>query len=48
MKLKYSEEVMHFGNDNNLVGILSKPLKVIAQAPLLIIVNAGVLHRVGP
>ena len=48
MKPKYSEEVMHFGNDNNLVGILSKPLEVIAQAPLLIIVNAGVLHRVGP
>jgi hypothetical protein len=48
MKVKYSEEVILFGADDNLVGILSKPSHTPVKAPVLIIVNAGVLHRVGP
>jgi dienelactone hydrolase len=44
-----SEEVVLLGGDNHLVGILSLPrTSPRASAHALTILNAGVLHRVGP
>ncbi len=43
------EEVLQLGEDDNLVGILSLPTTSIRPAPpAVILLNAGVLHRVGP
>jgi dienelactone hydrolase len=43
-----SESVVRFGDADQLVGILSQPEQPRAGAPVVVILNAGVLHRVGP
>jgi alpha/beta superfamily hydrolase len=45
-----SEEVITFGHARTLVGILHRPEQVVARAdlPAVILLNAGILHRVGP
>lgn len=40
------EQVVRFGSDEQLVGIVSSP--EAASATAVVILNAGVLHRVGP
>ena len=46
------DDVLRLGPDGQLVGILSRPITERARtpgpAPALVILNAGVLHRVGP
>lgn len=42
------EEVVRFGPSAQLLGILSRPAKLAADKPVIVILNAGVLHRVGP
>jgi dienelactone hydrolase len=42
------ESPVVFGADENLVGILTEPAEPLAEAPLVILLNAGVVHRVGP
>ncbi len=44
------EEAVSFGNTNSLIGIITHPPddKRQAHLPALIILNAGLLHRVGP
>ena len=42
------EEVARFGAEGQLLGILTRPAQVIATRPLVVLLNAGVLHRVGP
>jgi pimeloyl-ACP methyl ester carboxylesterase len=44
-----TEKAVLFGQDKSLVGILSEPLqKTNKGLPALILLNAGMLHRVGP
>ena len=44
------ESIYTFGKKNNLVGFLSSPDKTtgMEQLPLVLILNAGVVHRAGP
>ncbi len=42
------EDVRRFGSEGQLVGIASHPTLPTAAAPAVILLNAGVLHRVGP
>jgi len=42
-----SETVLPIGDDNHLVAVLSRSARIVAR-PAVIILNAGVLHRVGP
>ncbi len=44
----FDESVVRFGSDGQLVGILTRPEQPAAAAPAVVILNAGVLHRVGP
>lgn len=45
-----NETICNFGDDNGLFGILTSPDKdvEIPDAPVVIILNAGIIHRVGP
>jgi pimeloyl-ACP methyl ester carboxylesterase len=45
-----SEEVVTFGEARTLVGILHRPDKATAPVdlPVVVLLNAGILHRVGP
>jgi hypothetical protein len=46
---RVDEEVVRLGNDDHLVGILSRPPHPTRLSPpAVIVLNAGVLHRVGP
>lgn len=42
------EEVARLGNEGQLLGIVSNPPRLHAERPIVILLNAGVLHRVGP
>jgi hypothetical protein len=42
------EDVMRFGDAGQVVGIAARPERALAPAPAVVILNAGVLHRVGP
>lgn len=42
------EEVVRFGPSGQLLGILSRPAQLATDKPAIVILNAGVLHRVGP
>jgi len=42
------EDVLRFGDAEQLVGIVTRPERALALAPTVVILNAGVLHRVGP
>jgi hypothetical protein len=43
-----SDDVARFGREEQLVGIVSRPSVPRPSAPAVVILNAGVLHRVGP
>jgi hypothetical protein len=44
-----TERPLLFGDGNSLLGMLSEPAGGVApQAPLVIMLNAGLIHRVGP
>ena len=44
------EQICNFGANNGLFGILTSPDDdaKLADAPVAIILNAGIVHRVGP
>ncbi|HHO68021.1 MAG TPA: alpha/beta hydrolase, partial [Gammaproteobacteria bacterium] len=42
------ERVVTFGPERNLVGVLTQPDQVRPDLPVLVFLNAGLLHRVGP
>jgi len=44
------ETVCQFGPNNGLLGILTTPDadKAVANAPVAVVINAGIVHRVGP
>lgn len=44
------ERVLRFGPGENLVGILTEPSpnRLVTQAPIAVLLNAGIVHRVGP
>lgn len=41
------ERIVRFGPQNNLVGIVTTPANTQQQAPAVIILNSGAMHRVG-
>ncbi|MEM9411005.1 MAG: alpha/beta hydrolase, partial [Planctomycetota bacterium] len=45
-----NESVCQFGPKNNLMGILTTPdeSRQVEGAPIAIVLNAGIIHRVGP
>jgi hypothetical protein len=43
----YSEEVIQFGNNNGLIGIITKPDHINPLKPVALILNSGALHRAG-
>jgi pimeloyl-ACP methyl ester carboxylesterase len=45
---QFRESVLALGEDRNLLAIATAPAKVVATNPTIIMLNAGVLHRVGP
>lgn len=44
------ETVIQFGPDKGLLGILTTPADSVrvAEAPIAVVINAGIVHRVGP
>ncbi|MCI5044047.1 MAG: alpha/beta hydrolase [Aquisalinus sp.] len=42
------EEIVQFGEENRLTGILTHSQESKADKPLVIILNAGIVHHVGP
>ncbi|MDX1643222.1 MAG: alpha/beta hydrolase [Thermoanaerobaculia bacterium] len=42
------EQVVHFGSKARLVGIVSEPERRLPEAPAVLLLNSGTLHRVGP
>ncbi|PCI73548.1 MAG: hypothetical protein COB38_00340 [Gammaproteobacteria bacterium] len=43
-----NEKIIQFGDNQNLIGILSSPESIQKDKPIFIFVNSGLLHRVGP
>jgi len=43
-----NERALLFGADDSLVGVLTTPEALDAARPVLILLNAGLVHRVGP
>lgn len=43
-----NERPLYFGPGNALLGILTMPTRPLPEAPGVILLNAGLLHRVGP
>lgn len=44
---KITEQICHFGADQHLFGILTKPNEV-TEKPLIVLFNAGCVHHIGP
>ncbi|MCI5047991.1 MAG: alpha/beta hydrolase [Aquisalinus sp.] len=42
------EEIIQFGDDNRLMGVLTLCPETVMDKPLVIILNAGIVHHVGP
>src|SRR5262245_42364407 len=42
------EQAMQLGDQGYLVGVATRPLRISANRPTVIFLNAGVIHRVGP
>src|SRR5688572_11629148 len=42
------EQALQLGPDGHLVGVLARPRAIDPARPLVVLLNAGVLHRVGP
>lgn len=43
-----NEQPVTFGRDNGLLGVLSQSAEPVAGAPAVILLNAGLLYRIGP
>ncbi len=43
-----NEQVIRFGPGNGLIGVLTTPARPLSDAPTVVLLNAGLLHRVGP
>lgn len=43
-----NEQVIRFGQDNGLLGIVTTPATPRPGTPAVVLLNAGLLHRVGP
>jgi hypothetical protein len=42
------EDVVQFGLEDRLVGVLTTPATALRNAPACLLMNAGVIHRIGP
>ncbi|MEM9365123.1 MAG: alpha/beta fold hydrolase [Planctomycetota bacterium] len=42
------EQGFRFGTDDTLMGVLSRPAHTNQEVPVALILNAGIVHRVGP
>jgi len=42
------ERPLYFGPGNNLLGIVTMPTEPVPRTPAVLLLNAGLLHRVGP
>ncbi|MFI5005848.1 MAG: hypothetical protein ACHQKZ_00355 [Solirubrobacterales bacterium] len=47
-RLPVKERTLLFGDAKSLVGIITEPAQSIPGRPAVILLNAGILHRVGP
>lgn len=47
MSDSFTEHVVAFGERQSLVGILSRPTRPMPHAPAIVILNTGIVHRVG-
>jgi dienelactone hydrolase len=45
---RYRERVVTFGEQNSLVGLVTLPVQPRAHAPVVIFLNSGIIHHVGP
>ena len=43
-----NERAIAFGPEQSLLGVLSLPPDQVSAPPAVILLNAGLLHRVGP
>jgi hypothetical protein len=43
----FNEEVIQFGSNNGLIGIITKPNNIDPLKPVVLILNSGALHRTG-
>jgi pimeloyl-ACP methyl ester carboxylesterase len=43
-----TERPTYFGPEQHLLGILTSPERAVPNAPAVVLLNAGLLHRVGP
>jgi hypothetical protein len=46
--IEATERIVRFGQDGGLVGIVTEPALLRPGAPACLLVNAGVVHRIGP
>jgi alpha-beta hydrolase superfamily lysophospholipase len=45
----FKERIFHFGEDQNLLGILTEPATPAdSSKPVILFLNAGVVHHIGP
>ena len=44
----YRESAIQFGDQTKLIGILTEPETRHAGSPVVLLINAGIVHRVGP
>ena len=47
MSGSFTEHIVAFGRRQSLVGILSRPARPLPDAPAIVILNTGIVHRVG-
>jgi hypothetical protein len=47
MTPSYIEKVAQFGPDRGHIGILTVPVQPVAEAPTIVLLNSGIIHRVG-
>jgi len=43
-----SEKIIQFGPENNMIGIVSEPENIELNRPAIMILNSGLIHKVGP
>ncbi len=44
----YKERIIPFGDNQHLLGVLTEPTQPQPQKPVIIFLNAGVVHHIGP
>lgn len=42
------EKIIQFGPENCMMGIVSEPRQTISDRPIILILNSGLIHRIGP